>query len=181
MQAYAQDGRSIDWRKAFRLALWIAIPVGILTIPPLFFPLIIAGPIVVVSLYLRHRPGALLDGRSGFRIGALTGLLAAYISAFFLAGLRLLERYPLHQGDVLDRDYVQSMQQSTMAAQAMVQGTAASMEQMRAYLDFVLTPDGRAGMTLFGTVMTASGTVLLAGLGGMLGARLAGRRSATRA
>ena len=176
--SFSRDRRSVDWRNVFRLALWIAIPVGILTIPPYFFPLIIAGPIVVISLYQRHRPGAPIDGKSGFRIGALTGLLAAYVSAFFVAGLRLIERYPLHQGSLLDNDYARRMQQSTTAAQSMVQGTAASMEQMRAYLNFVLTPDGRAGMTLFDTAFTAAATVLLAGLGGMLGARLAGRRSA---
>lgn len=174
---HPRDRRSIDWRNVFRLAMWIAIPVGILTIPPIFFPLIFAGPVIVITLYQRHRPGAQLDGRSGFRIGALTGLLAAYVSAFGVAGWRLIERYSLHQGSLLDSDYTQTMQQSTIAAQSMSQGTAASMEQARAWLNFVLTPDGRAGMTLFSTAVTAAGTVLLAGLGGMLGARIMSRRT----
>ncbi len=171
------DRRAVDWRNVFRLALWIAIPVGILTIPPMLFPLILAGPVLVISLYQRRRPGTSLDGRSGFRIGALTGLLAAYVSAFGVAGWRLIERYSLHQGGLLDADYTQTMQQSTVAAQNMAQGTAAGMEQARAWLNFVLTPDGRAGMTLFSTAVAAAGTVLLAGLGGMLGARLANRRT----
>ncbi len=178
---FARDPRGVDWRRVFRLALYIAIPVGILTIPPFFFPLIIAGPIAVISLYQRHRPGTMLDGRAGFRIGALMGLLAAYVSAFFLAGLRLVERYSLHQGDVLDKDYALYIQQTATASQSMAHGTAASMEMMNSWMNFFLTPDGRAWVTLLGTAVTAAGTVLLAGLGGMLGARMAGRRSATRA
>ena len=174
---FLRDRRAIDWRNAFRIALRIAIPVGILTIPLFFFPLIIAGPVLVISLYQRHRPGTLLDGRSGFRIGALTGLLAAYGSAFAIAAWRLIERYPLHQGAALDREYALTMQQSTAMAQGMAQSTAAGMQQMRAYLSMVLTPDGRAGMTLISTAIIATGTVLLAGVGGVLGARLAGRRS----
>jgi len=177
----ARDPRGVDWSNVFRLALWIAIPVGILTIPPFFFPLIVAGPVVVISLYMRHRPGTLLDGRSGFRIGALMGLLAAYISAFFLAGLRLIERYPMHQGEVLDKDYALYIQQTAVASHNMAHGTAASMEMMNSWMTFFLTPDGRAWVTLLGTAVTGVGTVLLAGLGGMLGARLAGRRAATRA
>ena len=178
---YIRDPRAVDWRTIFRLALWTAIPVGILTIPPFFFPLIIAGPMVVISIYQRRRPGALVDGRSGFRIGALMGLLAAYISAFFVAGLRLMERYPLHQGAVLDRDYALYIQQTAAASQSMAHGTAASAEMMNSWMNFFLTPDGRAWIALLGTAVTGVGTVLLAGIGGMLGARLAARRSATRA
>lgn len=178
---FTRDHRAVDWRNVFRLALWISIPVGILTIPPFFFPLIIAGPVVVISLYLRRRPGTRLDGRSGFRIGALMGLLAAYVSAFFLAGLRLIERYPMHQGSALDKDYALYIQQTAAASQNMAHGTAASVEMMQSWMNFFLTQDGRAWVTLLGTAVTGAGTVLLAGLGGVLGARLAGRRSATRA
>ncbi len=176
-----RDPRALDWRSIFLLALWIAIPVGILTIPPFFFPLIIAGPVVVISLYLRRRPGAMLDGRSGFRIGALMGLLTAYISTFFVAVLRLIERYALHQGEVLDKDYALYIQQTAQASQSMAHAPEANLEIMRAWMNFFLTPDGRAWATLVGAAVTGAGTILLAGLGGMLSARLAARRSATRA
>jgi Gpi18-like mannosyltransferase len=83
-----RDRRSIDWRSVIRLALWIAIPVGL--IAPVFFPLVIAGPIVLISMYQRRQPGTPLNGKAGFRIGTLLGLLAAYISAFGLAGWQLL-------------------------------------------------------------------------------------------
>jgi hypothetical protein len=174
-QAFVRDRRSIDWRNVIRLALWVALPLGILA--PFFFPLVIVAPVIVTSLYQRRRPGTLLDGRSGFRIGTLTGLLVAYASAFGLACWQLFERYSLHQASVLDAQYALRVQQSAEATQRMAQGNALTIQQARILLDFFLSPDGRATVTLFDTAALASGIVLLAGLGGMLGARLT-RRSA---
>jgi hypothetical protein len=169
------DRRSIDWRSVIRLALWIAIPVGL--IAPVFFPLVIGGPIVLISMYQRRQPGTPLNGKAGFRIGTLLGLLAAYISAFGLAGWQLLERYSLHQGSALDAQFAIQVQQSAEATQRMAQANSMNAQQARAMLDFFLSPDGRVTYTFFYTAVLAFGIVLLAGLGGMLGARLI-RRSA---
>jgi hypothetical protein len=175
IHTFVRDRRSIDWRNVIRLALWISIPVGL--IAPFFFPLVIAGPIVLISLYQRRQPGAALDGKAGFRIGSLLGLLAAYVSAFGLAGWQLFERYSLHQGSSLDAQFVMQVQQSAEATQRMTQANSLNAQQARAMLDFFLSPDGRVTYTFFYTASLAFGIVLLAGLGGMLGARLA-RRSA---
>jgi hypothetical protein len=176
IHTFVRDRRSLDWRKVIQLALWIAIPLG--CIAPFFFPLVIAGPIVLISLYQRRLPGTALDGRTGFRIGALLGVLAAYVSAFGLAGWQLFERYTRHQGSALDAQFAMQVQQSAEATQRMSQANTMNAEQARAMLDFFLSPDGRVTYTFFYTVSLAFGIVLLAGLGGMLGARLA-RRSAT--
>jgi hypothetical protein len=176
IHTFVHDRRSIDWRKVIQLALWIAIPVGF--IAPFFFPLVIAGPIILISLYQRRRPGtAPLDGKTGFRIGALLGVLAAYVSAFGLAGWQIFERYSLHQGSTLDAQFAMQVQQSAEATQRMAQANTMNAQQARAMLDFFLSPDGRVTYTFFYTAVLAFGIVLLAGLGGMLGARLA-RRSA---
>jgi hypothetical protein len=176
IHTFVHDRRSIDWRKVIQLALWIAIPVGF--IAPFFFPLVIAGPIILISLYQRRRPGtAPLDGKTGFRIGALLGVLAAYVSAFGLAGWQIFERYSLHQGSTLDTQFAMQVQQSAEATQRMAQANTMNAQQARAMLDFFLSPDGRVTYTFFYTAVLAFGIVLLAGLGGMLGARLA-RRSA---
>jgi hypothetical protein len=170
----ARDRRAIDWRKVIQLALLIAIPVGL--IAPFFFPLVIAGPIILISLYQRRLPGtAALDGKTGFRIGALLGVLAAYVSAFGLAGWQIFERYSLHQGSALDAQFALQVQQSAEATQRMAQANTMSAQQARAMLDFFLSPDGRVTYTFFYTAVLAFGIVLLAGLGGMLGARLARR------
>jgi hypothetical protein len=176
IHTFVRDRRSIDWRKVTQLALWIAIPVGF--IAPFFFPLVIAGPIILISLYQRRRPGtAPLDGKTGFRIGALLGVLAAYVSAFGLAGWQIFERYSLHQGSTLDAQFAMQVQQSAEATQRMAQANTMNAQQAKAMLDFFLSPDGRVTYTFFYTAVLAFGIVLLAGLGGMLGARLA-RRSA---
>lgn len=176
IHTFVRDRRSIDWRKVIQLALWIAIPVGF--IAPFFFPLVIAGPIILISLYQRRRPGtAPLDGKTGFRIGALLGVLAAYVSAFGLAGWQIFERYSLHQGSTLDAQFAMQVQQSAEATQRMAQANTMNAQQAKAMLDFFLSPDGRVTYTFFYTAVLAFGIVLLAGLGGMLGARLA-RRSA---
>jgi len=176
IHAFARDRRAMDWRKVIQLALLIAIPVGL--IAPFFFPLVIAGPIILISLYQRRRPGtASVDGKTGFRIGALLGVLSAYVSAFGLAGWQIFERYSLHQGSTLDAQFAMQVQQSAEATQRMAQANTMNAQQARAMLAFFLSPDGRVTYTFFYTAVLAFGIVLLAGLGGMLGARLA-RRSA---
>ncbi len=172
------ERRGTDWQKALRVALVIALPIGVLTALPgvslgfLFW--VVGGAATAVVLYSRRRPGAPLDGRGGFRLGALTGLFAAYISTAVVGGLQLLERYSLHLGPIIDREYTQRMEQST----AMVRTTVETEAQLRAYLHFLLTPDGRAAMSLAGAALTAVMTVLLAGLGGILGVRYFARRRA---
>jgi hypothetical protein len=179
IHSFTRDRRAIDWQKIIRLALWIAIPVGF--IAPFFFPLVIAGPIVLISLYQKRRPGsAPMDGKAGFRIGALLGLLAAYVSAFGLACWQIFERYSLHQGSTLDAQFAMQIQQSAEATQRMAQANTMNAQQARAMLDFFLSPDGRVTYTFFYTAVLAFGIVLLAGLGGMLGARMT-RRSAQQA
>jgi hypothetical protein len=173
IHTFVRDRRATDWQSVIRLALWIAIPVGF--IAPFFFPLVIAGPIVLISLYQKRRPGTALDGKAGFRIGALLGLLAAYVSAFGLAGWQLFERYSLRQGSALDAQFAMQVQQSAEATQRMAQANTMNAQQARAMLDFFLSPDGRVTYTFFYTAVLAFGIVLLAGLGGMLGARLTRR------
>lgn len=173
----AQDmqrvGRAIDWARVIRLTLAVAVPVGLISM--FFPPLVLLAPMLVISLYRRGRPGTVVDSRSGFRIGALTGLLSSYIWAFGLAAWQIFQRYSLHQGATLDQQYVWRIQQSAEATQRMAQGNSLSMQQARTLLNFFLSPDGRATVSLIDTAAFASGIVLLAGLGGLLGARLSRR------
>jgi hypothetical protein len=173
---FARDRRAIDWRNIIRLAIWTAIPVGL--VAPFFFPMVIAGPIVLISLYQRGRPATPLDGKAGFRIGALMGVLAAYVSAFGLAAWQLFERYGLHHGSALDAQYTMQVQQYAQTSHTMAQANSMNAQQTRAMLDFLLSPDGRVTFTFFSTALVAFGIVVLAGLGGILGARLT-RRSAS--
>ncbi|MCU1314614.1 MAG: hypothetical protein JWM54_2371 [Acidobacteriaceae bacterium] len=170
------ERRTVEWRNVIRLALLLAIPVGLSS---LVFPLSVVAPVsapmILIALYRRRRPGSLLDGRSGFRIGTLTGLLAAYVSAFGIACWQLFQRYSLHQGHWMDQQYSNVIRQSIEASGRMTHSDPSSVQQTRIMLDFALAPNGRATYALFSMVALASGIVLLAGLGGVVGARLTRR------
>lgn len=173
VRASGHQRRAIDWQRLIRLALLLAVPIGLLA--PVFFPLVIAGPILLISLYQKRGPRMPMDGKTGFRIGALLGVLAAYVSAFGLAGWQLFERFSLHHGTALDAQFAMEVQQSAEATQHMAQGNSLNAQQAKAMLNFFLSPDGRVTYTFFYTAVLAFGIVLLAGLGGMLGARLSRR------
>lgn len=173
VRSSAHHRRTIDWQRIIRLALLLAIPVGLLALP--FFPLVIAGPIVLISLYQRRSPRTPMDGRTGFRIGTFLGVLAAYVSAFGLAGWQLFERFSLHHGTALNAQYAMEVQQSAEATQHMAQGNSLNAQQARAMLNFLLSPDGRVTYYFVYTAVLAFGIILLAGLGGVLGARLTRR------
>jgi hypothetical protein len=176
VHTFTRDRRSIDWRSVIRLAIWIAIPVGL--IAPFFFPMVFAGPVVLISLYQRRRPSSPLDGRTGFRIGALLGVLAAYVSAFGVAIWQLFEHFSRRQESALDAVIALQLQQAAEATQRMAQANSLSAQQARVLLDFFLSPDARATYALFNAAVMAFGIIVLAGLGGMLGARLS-RRTAS--
>ena len=167
--------RALDWRKLIQLALLLAIPVGL--VAPFFFPLVIAGPVVLIVVYQKRSPRIPLDSKTGFRIGALMGVLAAYVSAFGVAIWQLFEHYSLHRQSTLDLLLTMQAQQYVETARRMVQANSMTAQQARAMTDFVLSPDGRVTYSFFYTAIMAFGIVLLAGLGGVLGARLT-RRSA---
>jgi ribosomal protein L40E len=177
VHAFTRDRRSVDWRSAIRLAIWTAIPVGL--IAPFFFPMVIAGPIVLIAIYQRRRPAASLDGKAGFRIGALMGMLTAYVSAFGVGVWQLFEHYSRRQESALDTVIALQLQQAAEATQRMAQANSLDAQQVRAMLDFFLSPDARVAYTFFNAAVMAIGIIVLAGLGGMLGARLI-RRSATQ-
>ena len=70
------------------------------------------------------------------------------------------------------------VQQSAETTQRMAQANSLNAQQAHAMLDFFLSPDGRVTYTFFYTAVMAFGIIVLAGLGGMLGARLS-RRTAS--
>jgi hypothetical protein len=171
----AHHRRAIDWRRLIRLALLLAIPVG--AIAPFFFflPLVVAGPILLITLYQKGGRAMPLDGKAGFRIGTLMGVLTAYISAFGLSASELFERFWLHRGSAIDTQFTMELQQLTETSRQMAQANSLNAQQARAMLNFFLSPDGRVVYTFFNAALLAFGIVLLAGLGGVLGARLTRR------
>lgn len=163
--------QAISWRDAIRAALIVAIPAGVLSAISFlswgWCLWIVGGAMLSVALYRKRAPGYLLDTQSGMRIGALSGLMAAYASVTTTAIWRVFARFVLHQGTAIDDLYDKAIQQAT----TLVQTSPEAQADWRSYTHFLLSPDGRAAFTLMAAVTTSMGIILFSALGGALGVR----------
>lgn len=179
--ASANAGRpgQVQWKLVLAACAKVAIPAGVLCALPLIAAgsllWVAGGACAVILLYRRKRPMALLNMRSGFRIGSLVGLIIAYVSIAVTALLRFAQRFPLHGGHSIDEEYEEIIRSSM----TMFQTTPDTQAQMRSFFHFMLTPDGRAAWSLMNMATVTVLTVLFAAVGGAVGVRMfAGRRVA---
>jgi hypothetical protein len=171
--------QGISWKDAILAALLVAVPAGLLSsISVLSFACclwVVGGAALSIVLYHRRAPTFLLETRSGVRIGAVAGLIAAYSSLIGTAVWRVFARFVLHQGDSIDQFYDSVIQQST----ALVQSNPDAEAQWRAYVHFLMSPDGRAAYTLMNAATTSAGIILFSAIGGALGVRFLATRKPT--
>jgi hypothetical protein len=168
----ALRAQGISWKDAILAALFVAIPAGLLTAVSVLSwgccLWVVGGAVLAIALYHRRAPGFSLETRSGVRIGAVAGLIAAYSSVIATAIWRVFARYVLHQGYAIDQFYDAVIQQST----ALVKTNPDAEAQWRAYVHFLMSPDGRAAYTLINAATTSVGIILFSAIGGALGVRL---------
>jgi hypothetical protein len=164
--------QGISWKDAILAALLVAVPAGLLSAVSVLSwgccLWVVGGAVLAIVLYHRRAPGFLLETRSGVRIGAVAGLIAAYSSVIATAVWRVFARYVLHQGYAIDQFYDAVIQQST----ALVKTNPDVEAQWRAYVHFLMSPDGRAAYTLINAATTSVGIILFSAIGGALGVRL---------
>jgi hypothetical protein len=164
--------QGISWRDAILAALVVAVPAGLLSAVSVLSwgccLWVVGGAVLAIVVYHRRAPAFILETRSGVRIGAITGLIAAYSSVIATALWRVFERYVLHQGTAIDHFYDAVIQQST----ALVQTNPDAQVQWQAYVHFLMSPDGRAAYTLLNAATTSLGIILFSAIGGALGVRL---------
>jgi hypothetical protein len=168
--------QGISWKDAILAALLVAVPAGLLSAVSVLSwgccLWVVGGAVLAIVLYHRRAPGFLLETRSGVRIGAVAGLIAAYSSVIATAIWRVFARYVLHQGYAIDQFYDAVIQQST----ALVKTNPDAEAQWRAYVHFLMSPDGRAAYTLINAATTSVGIILFSAIGGALGVRLLAQR-----
>jgi hypothetical protein len=171
--------QGISWKDAILAALVVAVPAGLLTAVSVLSwgccLWVVGGAVLAIVVYHRRAPAFLLETRSGVRIGAVTGLIAAYSSVIATAIWRVFARFVLHQGDAIDQFYDAVIKQSTQ----LVQSNPDAQAQWRAYVHFLLSPDGRAAYTLMNAATTSAGIILFSAIGGALGVRLLSTRKPT--
>ena len=172
-----QDASIVDWKRAMRPALALAIPAGALC--SLFSPVSIFGLLWmtiaaawVVALYLRNQRPAWITIGAGARIGLVTGLLGAWTAAA-ASGLSLfVMRFILHQGKTLDETWT-----NLISDQVARQWTSAGVDTqtISLYKSWLLSPEGRAGSMLSAICFLVAVLIFFAVGGGALGARLQAR------
>jgi hypothetical protein len=171
--------QGISWKDAILAALFVAVPAGLLSAVSVLSwgccLWVVGGAVLAIAVYHRRAPAFLLETRSGVRIGAVTGLIAAYSCVIATAIWRVFARFALHQGSAIDQFYESVIQQST----ALVQTNPEAQAQWRSYVHFFLSPDGRAAYTLMNAATTSVGIILFSAIGGALGVRLLAPRKPT--
>jgi hypothetical protein len=154
------------WRSAITTAIYIALPVALLsTLLSVGALWVFIGGFVTVYLY-RRRTAAPTNGRIGWRIGGLMGVIAAIFWLAIEAVAMLIQRYAMHQGPAIDSTFQKAIK---AAIATMNQENPAFQHQLPWFAHFWLSPDGIATLYLLGTAMVALIMVFFSAVGGALG------------
>ena len=168
-----RPGQLVEWKPAVHAALIVAVPVGLLS-SLLDFGVfwVLAGGFCAVALY--QRKGLLIaNPRSGWRIGMLVGVLAAFFTTLADGLSMVFERYGLHRGASIDQRLIALTQQMT---DEMVRQNPEAAQQIPWFIHFWLSPDGHAAVVLFMSAFAAAMMIAFSLVGGMIGARVLGAR-----
>ena len=175
------DTHSIDWRAAILSALLVAVPVGLLsalTRSSSLFP--IGGGFAAIALY-RRRGATFTDGRIGWRVGAVLGMLSAFLASAAWGAQLVVERYFLHQGAAMDQIFRTAAQQEVDMILKAVASQGPQPPQvvhaMHDYAAFILSPDGSAASQLATAVVMSLAMILFAAAGGALAGRILAMRA----
>jgi len=180
-QEPVHDASVVDWKRAMRPALALAVPAGILC--SLFSPVSLYGMLWmgvaaawVVALYLRNQRPAWITIGAGARIGLVTGLLGAWMATAASGAYLFVMRFLLHQGKQLDDTWT-----TLISDQVVAQWTAAGVDahEITLYKSWLLSPEGRAGSMLSAMIFLFAILVFFAVGGGALGARFQARTRKT--
>lgn len=172
-----RDASTVDWKRAMRSALALAVPTGLLC--SLFSPVSIFGLLWMavaaawaVALYLRSQRPAWITIGAGARIGLVTGLIGGWMAAAASGITLFVMRFVLHEGKTLDDTW-----QNIITDQVAGQWTAAGVDAqtIALYKTWLLSSEGRAGSMLSAILMLVTGLILFAAGGGAIGARLQAR------
>jgi drug/metabolite transporter (DMT)-like permease len=171
-QMLGRDPGVVLWKDAIIAAMIVAVPVGIFSWfsdGGLLFG--IAGGIATISLY-RRRTGLPPAGRTGWRIGGLLGVMAAFVAMAFYSIASVVQRYLLHDGASIDQRVHELTQRNIQVAEMMYKSSPETAAMLPWVERFWNSPDGMAAVILAGVFSTAFAIMLFSAAGGALGARI---------
>jgi hypothetical protein len=173
-----RDAASIDWHAGLRLAVFVAVPAGIVCslLSPVSALALLVLPWTsawVVGLYMHSQRPAWITIGAGARLGLVTGIVAAWVSAAASGAGLYAARYWFHSGNVIDGfwDMVVNVQLVQKWTEKGVDAhTIASTRVLW------LSPEGRSAAVLSMLLMLTATVLAFSTAGGALGARFLGRR-----
>jgi hypothetical protein len=176
-----RDAGTVDWKAALRAALLLAIPAGLLccgispvSVLGLFW--MSAAAAWAVTIYVRKQRPAWITMGAGARIGLVTGLIAGALAIAATGGALFVERFAMHQGSAIDSEWKSRVEASNQLTQQLAaQMGVLDQAQLQAQKNFMLSPEGHAGIEVFGMASNALFLLLFAAGGGAMGARLLAR------
>lgn len=178
-----RDTGAVDWKQALRVVILLAVPAGLLSSelsPVGIFGLfwIAAAAAWAVSLYARRQRSVQqafgMTTGAGARIGLATGIIAGWSTFAASSASLFATRFLLHQGKDFDdlwkaRVADMSQQWQAMSAASQDQQAAAAFKSLAAWF---LSPEGKAASVLGGLVMLETLLLVVAVIGGAIGARM---------
>ncbi len=177
-----RDRSQVQWKPALRALLPLALAAGVLCAvlsPEGLLGLLLMGTAGAwaVTLYVRgQRPGWITVG-AGARIGLVCGILAAGL-AFTANGCQLFaKRYLFHQGIQIDADWKKFVDLDMQVSQQFTgwiggPNSAEVQAQETQQKDWMLSPEGHAGIVVANFAFASFLLVLFAMAGGALSARM---------
>lgn len=164
-QSLERAADMMRWRSAIIAALTIALPVALLSTIIDFDALwVFLGGFFAVSLYQR-RTASRANGRTGWRIGGLMGVITAIFWLALSAASSLLQRYGMHHQPLVVSILKKSIQTSITTV---TQQNPTFPKDFPWFAHFWLSPSGLASLYLILASITAVSMVLFAALGGAL-------------
>jgi hypothetical protein len=177
------DPGGVDWKQALRAVLLLAVPAGLLSSE--LSPVGIFGLIWIavaaawaVALYARRQRAAQrsfgVTTGAGARIGLATGIIAGWCTFAASSASLFVTRFLLHQGKDFDdlwksRVADMSQQWQTMSATNPDPQAAAIFKSLTVWF---LSPEGKAASTFGGLLMLETMLLIVAVIGGAIGARM---------
>lgn len=172
-----QAAGMLRWRSAVNAALMVAAPAAVLSALLSMGTLwVFAGGFATVALY-RHRTASATDGKLGWRIGGLMGIVAATLWLAIEGVSLVFDRFVLHHGSSIDNEFHNALQ---LALHTMEQQNPTFASTFPWFSHFWLSPYGIAAMFLAGSLMLALSMVLFSALGGAIGGRYLRSRALSR-
>ncbi len=170
---FQSEAHRVQWRAAILSALMTAVPLGLFSgLVATSLVVVLGAGVLTIWLYQRRTAGR-IDGRLGWRVGSILGIVAALLACGAYAIRMVIERYVMHGGAAIDSAYQAyahqflDMWNKASAQQGASPAEAARMMKMMA--GFVLSPDGHAALQLMTALTMSVGILLFAALGGALG------------